>query len=95
MITHIVLFRIKSDMPEAIQGLQDRLNALPAVIEQIRRYDVHQNILESERNSDVVLESSFDSLEDMQVYQQHPKHLELLEYVGTVVDSVAVIDYES
>lgn len=95
MLTHIVLFRFKSDIPNASEQVQTRLNELPPIIPEIKTYDIKANIIASERNYDLALYSQFKNLADLQTYQQHPKHLDVLNFIKTVVENLAVIDYEN
>lgn len=95
MLTHIVLFKFKSDVSDASHQVQSRLNTLPPLINEIKTYDIGENIISSDRNYDLALYSQFDNIDDLQVYQQHPKHLEVLEFIKSVVENIAVVDYES
>lgn len=94
MITHIVMFKLDASVPDAAQMIHDKLMALPDVIPQIRHFEVGMNIVESERNYDLVLVSKFDSLDDMAIYQANADHQTALAYIKTVAQSVVVVDYE-
>jgi hypothetical protein len=48
----------------------------------------------SEGNSDVVLDSTFNSWGDLDVYLKHPDHLLVADYIANVRQSRAAIDYE-
>lgn len=95
MITHVVLLKLKDDHRDAGDRLTQKMLALPPLIPQIKHFEVQPNIVESERNYDVILISKFDSLQTLKEYQQHPDHLVLLDYVRQVCSDLKVIDYES
>ena len=43
---------------------------------------------------DVVLVSEFKSLEDLNIYANHPEHLKAGEFVGKVREDRIAVDYE-
>ncbi|HEU4850453.1 MAG TPA: Dabb family protein [Terrimesophilobacter sp.] len=43
---------------------------------------------------DLVLVSHHDSYEDLEAYQAHPLHVEVIEYGKTIVSARACVDYE-
>lgn len=95
MITHIVLMKLKDKSPEVSGKIRELLMALPAQIPEIKHYEVGVNVVESARAYDVGLVSRFESLADLDVYSNHPAHLEALQYIRSVLESAAVVDYES
>lgn len=94
MIVHIVMMQFADDAPNATQHIYDLLTALPGKIPEIRTYEVGMNIIESERNDDLSLYSTFDSLEDLQNYQAHLEHQAVLKEIKQVAISIRVVDYE-
>lgn len=94
MIAHVVMLKFKPEHPEAAEEVKRRLDALPPIIEQIRKYEVGINIVESDRAYDVAIYSQFDSLEDLATYQAHPDHQEALVYIRSVLSGMVAVDYE-
>lgn len=45
-------------------------------------------------NFDIVLDSYFDSYEKREIYQQHPLHIEVSNWIGKVREIRAAIDLE-
>ena len=45
-------------------------------------------------NYDIILDSEFDSLQDLKTYAVHPEHLKVGAYISKVRTSRAAIDYE-
>ncbi|CAG0937528.1 hypothetical protein TFLX_06464 [Thermoflexales bacterium] len=95
MFTHVVFFKLADRTPESIQKLRDALQGLHGQIPQIKHLEVGVNVVPSERAYDVALFERFDSLSDLQAYQAHPAHQEVLKYVLAVTASRVSVDYES
>jgi len=99
MIKHIVIFKLKDQAEgctkeENAVKIKSILDSLPGKIEQIRDYEVGIDINKSERAFDIALYSSFDSLEDLQIYAKHPAHLEVVDFIMKVRIEGKVVDYE-
>lgn len=94
MFSHVVMFKLKERTQQQAEELKAKLDALPAIITEIKSFEVGINVVKSDRAYDVVLISKFDSLETMQAYQVHPNHQEVLAYVREVTDGIVAVDYE-
>ena len=98
MIRHIVMWKLK-DFPQAeikalnAAKLKDELYALKKEIVQIKALNVGIN-LNPENEYDMVLEVIFDNFDDLMTYQKHPAHLRVVEFLKTIRDLKAAIDYE-
>lgn len=100
MIKHIVMWKLKETAEgktkeENAVYIKNILEALKDEIEEIIRIEVGINYLEEEGAYDLVLYSEFTSKEDVEIYQNHPEHLKVAEYVGKVRETRVVVDYES
>lgn len=95
MITHIVLFRLKDRSPGNIEKTAGILGGLKDKVPQIRSLDIGVDLLRSARSYDVSLTARFDTMADLQAYQTHPEHKVVVDYIDSVKDSIAVVDYES
>lgn len=95
MFTHVVLFKLADRTPENAEKLREVLLSMTGQIPQIRHMEVGVNVLPSERAFDVALYQRFDSQHDLQAYQAHPNHQEVLKYILAVTASRASVDYES
>ena len=62
-------------------------------INEIVEIEVGINICDSDQAFDVVLYSVFKNSNDLEVYQKHPKHIEVGEFVNTVKLDRKVVDY--
>lgn len=96
MIRHIVFFKFKADATEAqILDLEEGLKGLPALIPEIRGFEVGRDVLRSERSFDLGLVSTFDDLDALQRYQVHPDHQVVVAKVRQIAEKVVAVDYEA
>jgi hypothetical protein len=98
MIKHIVMFRFKEsaegmDKKENIMRLKAKLEALPAMISEIKFFEVGINFTLSPIAYDLVLLSEFEKKDDLYSYQKHPEHVLVAEFVGKVCENRIVVDY--
>ena len=98
MIAHIVMWRIRAteenSKEENIQQVKQRLEALPPLIAEISEYEIGVNTVQSARAYDMVLVSRFKSWEDLKKYGAHSEHAKVVEFIGSVSEQAAVVDYE-
>lgn len=100
MIRHIVLFKIKefSSDEEKNQALADVLlnfRSLVGEIPQIRDYHVKPDIVGGNASFDVIIDSSFDSIEDLKAYQAHPAHQYAVDQNKQWCSEKVVLDYNT
>jgi hypothetical protein len=95
MLTHIVFFKLNDRTPENAEKLREVLQSMIGQIPQIKHMEVGVNIVPSERAYDVALYQHFDALPDLQAYQAHPNHQDVLKYILSVTASRVSVDYES
>ncbi len=95
MLTHIVFLKLSERTPENAQKLREVLLSMTGHIPQIRHMEVGVNVVPSERAYDVALYQHFDSLHDLQEYQAHPNHQDVLKYILAVTASRVSVDYEN
>jgi hypothetical protein len=97
-IKHIVSWRLNGvtsdEKATQIEGIKELLLPLSAVIPELHNLRISVNAVFPEKNADVVLEAEFDSLEDLNVYLEHPQHVAAVGYIRSVVAERLAIDYE-
>jgi hypothetical protein len=98
MIKHIVMWRVKdgaegASMMENAVEIKTRLEGLLGVVPGVVSLEVGINELAGETASDVVLVSEFASMEDLDSYQTHPLHLEVVDFVKKVATERRSVDY--
>jgi len=100
MVKHMVMWTIREgETPrmkfERMAEMKMRLLALKDQISVIESLEVVFNTPAApEDNYDIALISEFSSWADLDVYQKHPAHVEVAEYIRNVKQSRAAIDYE-
>lgn len=98
MIKHIVMWKLKEvaecgDRIQNARKMKRDLEALKSKIPQIKHIEVGLNSLPSEGSYDVALYSEFENEKDLETYQKHPDHLKVAEFINTVRERRAVVDY--
>lgn len=99
MIRHIALFKLKEFSSEDernvhIEQFLFNFRSLVGEIAQIREYRVAENIITDPESFDIVIDSSFDSAEDLKAYQNHPAHQYAMDQNIPWCEKKAVVDYE-
>ncbi|MCL2100280.1 MAG: Dabb family protein [Fibromonadales bacterium] len=99
MIIHLVLWKMKPVADnrtgkENAEIMAQRLNALKGVVPSIAAIEAGVNFESSDAAYDIGLYSAFKTKEDLEAYQKHPAHVQLVEWVRSVVESRAVTDFE-
>ncbi len=96
MIVHIVSWKLKEDN-KAENALHTKmlLESLIGKIEEIQTLEVGINSPgTSVSNWDVVLYSTFNTIDDLNKYQEHPLHKQVAEVIGTYRLERSCVDYE-
>lgn len=94
MIRHVVMIKLKADAADdAAQKIREHLLGL-AEIEVVRDWEVGINIGESSKPFDLVVNSSFDSLADVAIFRDHPKHVEAKDFMKPFLETSGTVDYE-
>lgn len=94
MIKHIVFFKLKDRSPESVAATVAVLRNMEGKIPQLLSIEVGTDILRSERSFDIALVTTVASLEDLQAYQVHPVHKEVIAHMNEVRDESVAVDYE-
>jgi hypothetical protein len=92
------MFRLRrmeneSRLNQVRSEIKNKLEALTGKIDVIRSMEVGINIVTSDRAFDLVLISSFDNLDDLETYRIHPAHREVVDYIASVREQTAAVDY--
>ena len=97
MVRHIVMWKLvpSPDMAERAMDIKENLEGLKDKIDLIVDIEVGININTADTVSDVVLVSTFNSVEELNEYQNHPAHKAVgAQYVKPFVEERRVCDYE-
>lgn len=94
MIRHIVIFEF--DETKAIKAeviaIKAELEALVEHIPELLGMEVGLNINPNEKQH-LVLTADVDSLEDLEIYAKHPKHLEVAVKIRAIATGRTCVDY--
>jgi len=95
MVVHIVMIKFKSSTAkEQIEDIKNRLENLVNLIEPLKTMEVGLNFKESDRAMDLVLTSTFDSKEGLEIYAPHPEHQKVVKDIKELGEYTRVVDYE-
>jgi Stress responsive A/B Barrel Domain len=100
MIKHVVMWKLKDYAEEAgrarnAKRLKIELEALKSSIPQIQRIEVGINCIESPAAYDVILSAVFRNQEDLDIYQRHPNHRAVADFIAKINEHRAVVDYKT
>lgn len=93
MIRHIVFTKFRNpdeDAPAAIE----KLLALKAVIPEITEMEAGRDLMHSERSWDMALIVTLPSREALEIYANHPAHMQVKEFIHARRTGTATVDYE-
>jgi Stress responsive A/B Barrel Domain len=95
MIKHVVLFKFKQGTAQTnVDELMGLLAALPDAIPEIKSYQFGRDVTGIEKPYDFALVSGFDDMAALKQYADHPDHVKVVEFVRTISDDVASVDFE-
>lgn len=92
--THVVLFKFKQPTPAILAKATEQLRSLEGKVPELRSIEVGVDLLHSARSYDLGLITRFDSMADLDAYQKHPDHLEVLNYLRSVLAGSVAVDFE-
>lgn len=96
MVKHIVMWKFLDaaegkSKAENLIIIKEKLEGLTDFIPQIKYMEVGVNFTPG--GYDAVLYSEFDSPEDLELYQNHPAHRAIADYIGKIRTDRVVGDY--
>jgi hypothetical protein len=94
MIINNLLLKLKNRDADNIKKALEVLLSMKGKIEVLKDIQAEINIRPGESNYDIILITKFVSLEDLDKYLAHPKHLEVAKFIGSVLDTQASVCYK-
>ena len=95
MIKHIVCFKLKDNSLENCLKTKEVLLSMKDNVSLLKDIQVGIDFLHSERSYDIILETLFDTKEDLELYQKDPYHCEIVKKHMHAVRSASIaVDYE-
>ena len=98
MIRHIVMFKLKefsdpSEKRQAAETLRSELLSMRTKIPVIREFEIGINFNPSSFAFDVVINSTFENHEDLEIYQLHPAHKAFIAFNKNFSAEKVIVDY--
>ena len=95
MVIHIVMIKFKNETTkEQILDIKNRLEGLVDKIAPLNTMEVGLNFKSSDRAMDLVLTTTFDSKDGLEIYSPHPAHQEVVKDIKVLGEYTKVVDYE-
>jgi hypothetical protein len=99
MVKHVVVWKLKDfaegkNKTENAQTMKSLLAGMQGKIPGLKHLEVGINITKEQSDVDVVLFSEFAAQADLDIYQDHPVHVAVKDFIGKVCTARYVIDYE-
>lgn len=100
MIKHIVMWKLDSgyagpEKEEILDTIKHKLKKLEGEVPTLKFIKVYINSAEADpSNYDILLDTTFESLDGLQTYANHPEHLKVIEFMKTIKKTRACVDYE-
>ncbi|MDO4535039.1 MAG: Dabb family protein [Clostridium perfringens] len=94
MVKHIVMWTLKEDKKDKALEIKNDLEGLKEKLSYIKFIKVGINFNTTDSAYDIVLNSDFETKEDLDKYQVSEEHLKVASKVREAVSKRAVVDYE-
>ena len=95
MLKHIVMFTFKDENKrENLIKTKKMLEALLDTVPTLKSIEVGINMSQESRAMDLSLYSEFDNKEGLNLYANHPEHLEVVKFIKSVATDSKVSDYD-
>lgn len=95
MIKHVVFFKFKPETSRADRyAAKAALGGLPMKIDLIRNFELGEDTLRSPRSWDLVLIATYDDLETLQRYSDHPEHVPVAGLLKSLCEQIGSVDFE-
>lgn len=95
MLTHVVCFRYRADVPETARAdHRARLAALDGAVPSLRSLVVGADVVRSPRSYDTALVTTFDDRAGLDAYAVHPAHLPVLALGRDLCADIVAVDFE-
>jgi hypothetical protein len=96
MVKHIVFWNIKEelDIEGVFEEMKVRVEAMNGEIPGLLKIELGRDFNDGEVAFDVALYTELEDKDALKVYQEHPMHLHVKEFIGAVTSGRAVVDYE-
>ena len=95
MLTHIVVWKYRPDVEQAIRVEHvARLRNLPSIIKEVESLSVGFDTLRLPRSYDTGLAAVFRDRAALDAYTVHPEHVKVADFGRSISEHVASVDFE-
>ncbi|NOQ24839.1 MAG: hypothetical protein GQ564_05700 [Bacteroidales bacterium] len=99
MIRHIIMFKFTDVLNDSnrlskAEKMKSSFSQMKSLINVVKSYDVKVNMKKTDFSYDVVIQSEYDSWEDLDIYLKHTEHQKAIAMCKDIKKEKAVIDYE-
>lgn len=94
MIKHVVMFKLKDNSVEQKKILVDKFLGMKGKIDVLVDLEAGYDIVMEGRSFDVILICTFKSLDDLNIYADHPVHVPVKNYIKGVAEKSHAVDFE-
>ncbi|HML33754.1 MULTISPECIES: Dabb family protein [Sporomusa] len=95
MITNNLLLKLKDRSGANIEQVRSALLSMRGKIEFLRDLKVEVNIRQGAAAYDIIMIAQYDSMAGFEAYLVHPVHVEVSQYIASVLAASASVCYES
>ena len=94
MYTHVVMWKFNDDVIDSDKTKMVKLLLnLKKVISELIEIEVSLNSSNSVFSYDIILISKFGSFKDYEIYVEDKNHKEVVNFINSITDQKAVIDF--
>ncbi len=98
MVRHVIIWDLRDELDEmqraeAKKRIKASLESLAGVIKGAKEIKVYTDMLDTS-DGDIMLDSLFENKAALAYYADHPEHIKVKEYIGTVVKQRKCADLE-
>ena len=95
MLAHIVVWKYRAETPQATRDEHlARLRSLSSVVPGIESLSVGVDTLHSPKSYDIGLVGIFRDRAVLDAYTVHPDHVKVVEFGGSITETMAKVDFE-
>ena len=95
MITHIVVWKYRADVPEADrEEHRTQLRSLRNIVPGIESLTVGFDFLRSPKSYDIGLLAHFEDRSVLEAYTVHPEHVKVVKFGRRIAETLAKVDFE-
>ena len=96
MITHLVVWKYRADVPQETRDEHlALLQSIHSVVPGIESFSVGVDILHGPKSYDTGLMAIFRDRAVLDAYTVHPDHVKVVEFSNGITEKMAKVDFES